>query len=184
MIDNLERRATADRWRRATRWCSSATRAAILANPFTRAISSSSAAQAPKVDLALEKKNGDFVRGLIHDGLVRARTTSPTAASPRDGEMALGSDVGVALGYQGDLTDAQFLYGEDQARYLDRAAQPTIGQARRPRAQRRRQYLVVGEAGGREISFLGASGVREGVNLGELRHAHESWLPTYMKKAG
>ena len=27
---------------------------------------------APKVDLALEKKNGDFVRALIGDGLVRA----------------------------------------------------------------------------------------------------------------
>jgi hypothetical protein len=43
--------------------------------------------------------------------------------------------------------------------------------------------LVIGEAGGGDISFVGASGARERVSLDDLRKAHESWLPGYMKKA-
>jgi hypothetical protein len=39
----------------------------------------------------------------------------------------------------------------------------------------------VGEAGGRAISFLGASGKTVRLDLGVLRDAHESWLPSYMK---
>ena len=97
--------------------------------------------------------------------------------------MALGSDVGVALGYQGELTDAQFLYAEDQARYLVALPSQQLDKLDQRARVAGVNYLVVGDAGGREISFLGASGVREGLNLGELRHAHESWLPTYMRKA-
>jgi len=44
-------------------------------------------------------------------------------------------------------------------------------------------YLVVGEAGGREISYLGSSGARDRVSLEDLRKAHEGWLPAYMKVA-
>ena len=44
-------------------------------------------------------------------------------------------------------------------------------------------FLVIGEAGGRDISFVGASGDRERVSLDDLRAAHESWLPAYMKVA-
>jgi hypothetical protein len=44
-------------------------------------------------------------------------------------------------------------------------------------------YLVVGEAGGREISYLGRAGNRERVSIEDLRAAHESWLPAYMKVA-
>jgi hypothetical protein len=97
--------------------------------------------------------------------------------------MALGSDVGVSLGYQGDLTDASFLYAEDQARYLIAIpANKTDALDQRARAAGV-SYLVVGEAGGREISYLGASGNRERISLDDLRKAHESWLPAYMKVA-
>src|SRR6185295_18962215 len=74
---------------------------------------------APPVDLALEKKNGDFVRGVIADGLVKAaHDLSDGGLAIASAEMALASDVGIGFGYQGDATDAGFLYGEDQARYL------------------------------------------------------------------
>ena len=114
---------------------------------------------APKVDLALEKKNGDFVRGLIADGTIRAaHDLSDGGLGIAAAEMALGSDVGVSLGYQGDLTDAAFLYGEDQARYLI-AIPANKADALDQRARAAGvSYLVVGEAGGREISYLGAVG--------------------------
>ena len=97
--------------------------------------------------------------------------------------MAPGSDVGVSLGYQGDLSDAAFLYGEDQARYLIALPQAKV----RALDERARaagvDYLMIGEAGGRELSFLGQSGERESASLSDLRQAHESWLPSYMKGA-
>jgi hypothetical protein len=43
--------------------------------------------------------------------------------------------------------------------------------------------LNVGEVGGRELSYVGVNGARERVSLDELRQAHESWLPAYMKVA-
>jgi phosphoribosylformylglycinamidine synthase len=184
IIDNLERRATADALSQGD--------VLVLVGETTGHLGQSIYARdlfrlggaAPKVDLALEKKNGDFVRGLIADGTVRAaHDLSDGGLAIAAAEMALGSDVGVALGYQGDLSDAAFLYAEDQARYLIALpANKADGLDARARAAGV-SYLVVGEAGGREVSYLGASGQRERVSLDDLRRAHENWLPAYMKVA-
>ena len=139
---------------------------------------------APVVDLQLEKKNGDFVRTLISDGTVSAcHDLSDGGLAAASAEMALASNVGVSLGYQGDLGDAAFLFGEDQARYLIalKGDQLEAFDARARAANV--AYLVVGEAGGRELSYLGRSGKRERVALDDLRAAHENWLPAYMKVA-
>ena len=110
---------------------------------------------APKVDLALEKKNGDFVRALIADGTVRAaHDLSDGGLGIAAAEMALGSDVGVSLGYQGDLSDAAFLYAEDQARYLIAVAPPTPMDDLDKRA--RAAGVVISSSAkpaGREISY-------------------------------
>jgi phosphoribosylformylglycinamidine synthase len=184
VIDDLERRATADALEPGDML--------VLIGDTTGHLGQSIYARdlfklgggAPKVDLALEKKHGDLVRGLIADGIVRAaKDLSDGGLAIAAAEMALGSDVGVALGYQGDLSDAQFLYAEDQARYLialSPAKMDVLDQRARAVGV---SYLVVGEAGGREISYLGASGQRERVSLDDLRRAHESWLPAYMKVA-
>ncbi len=139
---------------------------------------------APSVDLGLEKKNGTFVGGLIADGTIRAaHDLSDGGLGLAAAEMALGSNVGVSLGYQGDLTDAAFLYGEDQARYLVAIAADKADDFDKRARAAGVSFLIVGEAGGREISFLGGSGTRERVSLDDLRKAHESWLPAYMKVA-
>jgi phosphoribosylformylglycinamidine synthase II len=137
----------------------------------------------PKVDLALEKKNGDFVRALIADGLVSAcHDCADGGLGVATAEMALASNVGVSLGYQGELADAGFLFGEDQARYL-LALAPDELEALEARAKAAGvSFLVVGEAGGRELAYLGKSG-RDRIALDELRRLHEGWLPAYMKVA-
>ena len=139
---------------------------------------------APPVDLALEKSHGDFVRALIVDGLVRAvHDLSDGGLAIAAAEMALASNVGIALGYQGDKADAAFLYGEDQGRYLI-AVSPAQLDGLDKRARRAGVgYLLVGEAGGNELSYLGSSGQRERVALDELRRLNEAWLPAYMQKA-
>jgi phosphoribosylformylglycinamidine synthase len=91
--------------------------------------------------------------------------------------------VGVTLGYQGDLSDAGFLFGEDQARYLIGLAPARMDAVEARLKAAGVAFLVVGEAGGRDLSYLGASGERQRVTLDELRRIHEGWLPAYMKVA-
>ena len=184
IIDDLERRATADALKPGE--------VLVLVGETSGHLGQSIYARdlfklggaAPKVDLVLEKKNGDFVRALISDGLVRAaHDLSDGGLAIAAAEMALGSDVGVSVGYQGDLDDAAFLYAEDQARYLIAVTPNNVEELDKRARAAGVSYLVVGEAGGREISYLGASGARERVSLEDLRKAHEGWLPAYMKVA-
>jgi phosphoribosylformylglycinamidine synthase len=184
IIDNLERRATADRLQQGDVLVLIGDTGGHLGQSIYARDLFKLGGAAPNVDLAVERKNGDFVRSLITDGTVRAaHDLSDGGLAIAAAEIALGSNVGVSLGYQGDLSDAVFLYAEDQARYLI-AVPANKADALDLRARAAGvAYLVVGEAGGREISYLGAGGNRERVSLDDLRRAHESWLPAYMKVA-
>ncbi len=184
IIDNLERRATADKLQQGD--------TLVLIGETTGHLNQSIYARdlfrlggiAPPVDLALEKRNGDLVRALIADGLVRAaHDLSDGGLALASAEMALGSDIGVALGYQGDLCDAAFLYGEDQARYLIAVQSNQLDELEKRARAAGVSYLIVGEVGGRDLSYIGVKGVREHVSIDDLRTAHESWLPAYMKVA-
>jgi phosphoribosylformylglycinamidine synthase len=138
----------------------------------------------PPVDLMIEKRNGDLVRSLIADGLVRAcHDLSDGGLAVAAAEMALASDVGVALGYQGEASDVAFLFGEDQGRYLIAVSAANMPAIEQRAAAAGAPFLIVGETGGREVSYLGASGQRERVSLADLRQAHEGWLPSYMDRA-
>jgi phosphoribosylformylglycinamidine synthase len=184
ILDNLERRATADALKPGDVLVLIGEGAGHLGQSIYARDLFALGGAAPTVDLALEKKNGDFVRTLIGDGLVRAcHDLSDGGLACAAAEMALGSDVGVSLGYQGDLSDAAFLYGEDQARYLIGLSPEQLAKLEARAHTAQVAFLVVGEAGMGEISFLGANGVRERVSLEDLRKAHEDWLPAYMKVA-
>ncbi|MDE8347155.1 MAG: phosphoribosylformylglycinamidine synthase subunit PurL, partial [Acidocella sp.] len=71
----------------------------------------------PTLDLAAERKNGDFVRALILNGHIAAcHDLSDGGLLVALAEMALAGDTGATLGLT--RTDAAFWFGEDQARYL------------------------------------------------------------------
>jgi len=129
----------------------------------------------PPVDLALERKVGDFVRNLIlsdqvtvcHDlsdgGLIAAAT-----------EMALASNTGFSLDEKDGLAAHAFLFGEDQARYLIAVKDAAvILQAAKAAGV---EAAVVGKAGGAD---LGVEGLFT-LPLAKLRAAHEGWMPAYM----
>ncbi|MEO0764590.1 MAG: phosphoribosylformylglycinamidine synthase subunit PurL [Pseudomonadota bacterium] len=81
---------------------------ALLLEVFNRA-----EGEAPPVDLAAEKRNGDFIRD--NRALINACTDlSDGGLALAAFEMAHGSGVGVVL----DSNDTNTLFGEDQGRYL------------------------------------------------------------------
>ena len=81
---------------------------ALLAEAFGRA-----EGDAPAVDLAAERRNGEFIRA-NHAMITACTDLSDGGLALAAFEMAEAAGVGVAL----DATDTPTLFGEDQARYL------------------------------------------------------------------
>ncbi len=129
----------------------------------------------PPVDLALERKTGDFLRGLIHSGQCKVvHDLSDGGLAIGAAEMALASGIGMTLNAGGEAPSPAALFGEDQARYLVAAARPEeLLQAAQAAGIEAR---VVGKAGG---EALVASGLFS-IPLDRLRAAHEGWLPAFM----
>jgi phosphoribosylformylglycinamidine synthase len=128
----------------------------------------------PPVDLATERCNGDFVRGLIRAGVLTAvHDLSDGGLVMAAAEMALAANLGLVL--DADHPNAlAIMFGEDQARYLIGAgnAEPIIAEAKRAGVAIAR----IGRAGG---DALVASGLFS-IPLSRLREAHEGWMPAYM----
>ncbi|HTJ02919.1 MAG TPA: phosphoribosylformylglycinamidine synthase subunit PurL, partial [Methylovirgula sp.] len=74
----------------------------------------------PPVDLAIEKRNGNFVRGLVHNRAVSAsHDISEGGLAVALAEMVLASGIGAKIEFRPhDLPMHGFLFGEDQSRYV------------------------------------------------------------------
>ncbi|HEY9213514.1 MAG TPA: phosphoribosylformylglycinamidine synthase subunit PurL [Ancylobacter sp.] len=131
----------------------------------------------PPVDLALERKHGDFVRALIEDELVTAvHDISDGGLLVALAEMAMASGIGATLNAPPlGLNPHAFWFGEDQARYII-----TVGATK---------ALVIkrAELAGVTISKLGSTGGdrlnipgERPIIIDALRERHEAWLPIYM----
>jgi len=131
----------------------------------------------PPVDLAAERRNGDFVRGLIQAGMVNAsHDVSDGGLLVALAEMALASGLGVAIEAQGNqVSPHAFFFGEDQGRYLIATADPdaVVAQARAAGVPAAALGRVAAEP---RLTLAG----RLLISLDELRAAHEGWFPAYM----
>ena len=129
----------------------------------------------PPVDLAAERRHGDFVRALIGDGMATAvHDVSDGGLLVALAEMAMASGIGAVLEGPTDIAAHAFWFGEDQARYVVTA--PHAGDIAR-RAQAACVPLIrLGATGG---SVLAVADARP-VSLAELKDRHEAWLPRYM----
>jgi phosphoribosylformylglycinamidine synthase len=153
------------------------TRGALGASLYLRELFGREEGAPPPVDLALEKKNGDFVRGLIQAGRVtQVHDLSDGGLIAGAAEMALASNVGVRLTLDGGLPIHAALFGEDQARYL--LAVPAEAAAAIAHEAGAAGVIVsaIGQAGGDAIAVEGVLSV----DLEDLRQAHEGWMPAYM----
>jgi len=140
---------------------------------WLRDIAGQEAGPPPPVDLAAERRNGDFVRARILAGKVLAcHDLSDGGLLVALAEMAMASGIGAAIMATGDHG---FWFGEDQARYIlavpDAAALLAEAEAAGVPAQK------LGVSGGEslELDRIGS------ISVAELTDAHESALPKLME---
>ncbi len=132
----------------------------------------------PPVDLALERRNGEFVRGLIADEIATAvHDVSDGGLLVAIAEMAIASGIGARLyGAPVMVPPHAFWFGEDQARYLVTVPQDTaesvITKARAAGVTVRRLGLTFSDT-------LTLPGERP-ILVNVLNERFESWLPAYM----
>jgi phosphoribosylformylglycinamidine synthase II len=128
----------------------------------------------PPVDLAAERRNGDFVRALIGQGLLSAvHDVSDGGLLVALAEMAMASGIGAALD-AAPLAAHAYWFGEEQGRYVVTAATPEtiIARAGAAGVTLRR----IGTTGGDALTPKG----ERPILVAELRRAFESWFPAYM----
>ena len=129
----------------------------------------------PPVDLAAERRHGDFVRALIRDGLVTAvHDVSDGGLLIALAEMAMASRLGAVLEAPSGIPAYAFWFGEDQARYVITARDADrIMQLAKTAAV---PILRLGATGGRILAF----GDERPVPITDLLKRFEEWLPAYM----
>ena len=127
----------------------------------------------PPVDLDLEKKNGDFVRGLIRSGTLTAcHDISSGGLGITVIEMAIKGKIGATLTLPNNK--AEVLFAEDQARYVVSCT-----------SDDHQSILQAAEKAGVEIETIGKTGgtsidIGTKIALESLAKAYENWFPTYM----
>jgi len=132
----------------------------------------------PPVDLATEKRNGDFVRALIADGVATAvHDVSDGGLAVALAEMAMAAGIGATL--DAAAPPHAFWFGEDQARYVVTMA---AGRAADVMARARQAGVPVrplGTTGGDALTL----GAERPILVKTLQQRFEGWLPAYMAGA-
>jgi phosphoribosylformylglycinamidine synthase len=146
---------------------------------YLREIEGCEEGAAPPVDLAAEKRNGDFVRRLIEKGRIdTVHDISDGGLLVTLAEMAMPAGIGAELS-PNDRAAIPFLFGEDQARYLVAApsdeAERIVADATKAGVPAAR----LGRTGGADLVVGGENRVP----VARLREAHEAWFPRYMEAA-
>jgi phosphoribosylformylglycinamidine synthase len=134
----------------------------------------------PPVDLRMERRNGDFVRGLISEGVATAvHDVSDGGLLVAIAEMAMASGMGAQLDPppQGIAAHA-FWFGEDQARYVI-----TV------KAKNADALLARCKAANIPVHRIGSTGKNtltlpgEAIPIALLIEKFEGFLPAYMAGA-
>jgi len=133
----------------------------------------------PPVDLAAERRNGDFVRKLIADEVCAVSTChdlSDGGLALAVAEMVLAGNRGATINQLPEGLAHAALFGEDQARYLISVPASAIHSLRAAAQEAGVSVTEIGTTGGNSLILPGEAPI----NLQDLRRAHEDWLPAYM----
>jgi phosphoribosylformylglycinamidine synthase len=132
----------------------------------------------PPVDLAQEKRHGDFIRQLIRSGQVK------TVHDCSDGGIALSlAEMAMAGGIGAEITALPeglplhaFLFGEDQGRYLIAVDEDAAADILYEAGALGIPAVTLGLTGGDSLILPG----QQAISVKQLKSAHEAWLPEYM----
>jgi phosphoribosylformylglycinamidine synthase subunit PurL len=131
----------------------------------------------PPVDLATERRNGDFVRGLIESLAVTAvHDISDGGLAVALAEMAMAGGIGALIEVSPPLPELDFLFGEDQARYILTAAPGNLDAIRNAAEMAGVTYQIIGATGGDTLTL----GFGSAILLRDLVRVYEGWLPGFM----
>ena len=135
----------------------------------------------PPVDLAEERRNGDFIRGLVTSGHATAvHDLSDGGLALALTEMALAGNIGASVkqtaGKAAVLPMHQWMFGEDQARYVITARDEHVRAIVEDARVSGVALCAIGTTGGDALIF----GSDNPILLEDLRSIHEDWLPAYM----
>ncbi|QEO18321.1 phosphoribosylformylglycinamidine synthase subunit PurL [Acetobacter vaccinii] len=130
----------------------------------------------PPVDLAAERRNGDFVREQIQSGSITAcHDIADGGILVAVAEMTLASGIGCELeSPDSGIRPEAFWFGEDQARYL--ACTPNAAALCEQAAKAGVPARIIARAGGNELIL--PSGVT--ISVARMKNAHEAFLPALM----
>jgi phosphoribosylformylglycinamidine (FGAM) synthase-like enzyme len=136
----------------------------------------------PPVDLAAERRNGDFVRGEILAGRVAAcHDIADGGLLVAIAEMAMAGARGVALDpAPAGLAASAWWFGEDQARYIVTVPEAQLLGVLTKLKAIEVPCVQIGVTGGHDIAVAN----ERAVHIKALEHAFESWLPAYMAGKG
>ncbi|MEJ0013279.1 MAG: phosphoribosylformylglycinamidine synthase subunit PurL [Bauldia sp.] len=131
----------------------------------------------PSVDLAHEKRAGDFVRGLIRDGIATAvHDVSDGGIAVALAEMAMASGIGVTTTELNDVEPAETFFGEDQSRYLVAIRRDDLDRVYEMAEAAGLFAPWIGTTGGADVKL----GEADAIPVAKLRAAHENWFPAFM----
>ena len=160
--------------------CVGETQGQLGASLYLRHIEGDDDGAPPGVDLEVEKRNGDFVRGQIRSGRARiVHDISDGGLACAAAEMAIASGVGVKLAHEGQVELFAWAFGEDQARYLIAADGADAEAILKAAKSADIPAMAVGLVAGDQLTLNG----QHAVSLSELTRAHEDWMPALMENA-
>jgi len=130
----------------------------------------------PPVDLAMEKRHGDFVRTFIRSGAIRTcHDISDGGLAVALAEMCIASDCGAEVD-AGEGADHAVLFGEDQARYVVALCEADVAAFEAAAAETSIPVRRLGVAGKDRLVIAG----RLDLSIDAMTVAHESWFPSFM----
>jgi phosphoribosylformylglycinamidine synthase subunit PurL len=131
----------------------------------------------PPVDLATERRNGDFVRALIAEGRATAvHDLSEGGLTVALAEMAIAGGIGAEIGAIPAGPAHAILFGEDQGRYLLTCARDAAAEIVRRAEAGDVPAMQLGATGGDALRLPGEAPIL----VSALLAASESPLPAYM----
>jgi len=148
---------------------------------FLREITGREEGAPPPVDLERERRNGDFVRTLIEQGLVRTcHDVSDGGLLVTVAEMAIAGGVGASIEIEATAPSPAplyaWLFGEDQGRYVIAVSPARADAIEREGGREGVPVRRIGVTGGGRLIVNRT----HAISVEELRGLHESWFRAYM----